>query len=165
MCIEVAMALASVAQSVVSFAAAEEDYNSRSEMWKQNYTNALAAGRDEQNQLQLRMVQEQEAHTQKQQLTAIEGAEISAEAEVSAASGGVSGVSLNNILLGINRKIGMKQEADKTNHHNTILQVSEQMKATNTNIENRINSVQKPTAPNPLGYALQGVGGALKAFS
>lgn len=165
MCVMAIGAVVSVLQSVVSFAAAQEDYNNRAEQWRQNYTNALASGRDEQRQLQVRMVQEQEAHAQKQQLTNIEGAEIAAEAEVSAASAGVSGVSLNNILLGINRKIGMKRHADATNHRNTILQLGEQMKATNTNIENRINAVQRPTAPNPLGYALQGVGGALKAFS
>lgn len=165
MCVAALGAVAAVMQSVVSFAAAQEDYNNRAEQWKQNYVNSLASGRDEQRQLQVRMVQEQEAHAQKQQLTAIEGAEVSAEAEVSAATAGVSGISLNNILTGIGRKIGMKQVADSTNHRNTVLQIGEQLKATKTNIENRINSVQKPTAPNPLGYALQGAGGALKAFA
>lgn len=165
MCVAAIGAVVAIAQSVVSFAAAQEDYNARAEQWKQNYVNALASGRDEQRQLQVRMVQEQEAHAQKQQLNAIEGAEIAAEAEVSAATAGVSGISLNNILAGISRKIGMKQVADSTNHRNTVLQLGEQLKATNTNVQNRINAVQRPTAPNPLGYALQGVGGALKAVA
>lgn len=165
MCVPALGAVVAVMQSVVSFAAAQEDYNNRAEQWKQNYVNALASGRDEQRQLQVRMVQEHGAHSQKQQMANIEGAEVAAEAEVSAASAGLSGISLGNILMGIGQKIGMKKVADSTNHKNTVLQVGEQLKATKTNIENRINSVQKPTAPNPLGYALQGAGGALRAMA
>lgn len=163
MCVQAALAVVAVAQSVVSFAAAQDDYNNRAEQWKQNYVNALASGRDEQRQLQIRMIQEQAGHQQQQQMAEIEGAEIGAEAEVSAAAGGVSGISLDNILTGINRKIATKQAAEDTNYMNTVAQLGESLKATNTSIENRINSVAKPTAPNPLGYAFQGIGGALKA--
>jgi uncharacterized membrane protein YfhO len=82
---------------------------------------------------------------------------------VSAASAGLSGISLDNILNGISRKIATKKAAESTNYLNTVAQIGENLKATNTNIENRINSVAKPTSPSPLGYALQGIGGALKA--
>ena len=122
-------AIVAIASSVVSFMSAQADYEARSEQWKQNYVNALASGRDEQKQLNIRMVQEGEAKAQRDQLNTLEGAELSAEAEVSASSAGVSGISLNSILSGINRK----------------------------------NSVQRPTSPNPLGFALQGIGGALNA--
>lgn len=162
MCVQ---AIVAVASSVISFAAAQADYNARAEQWRQNYTNSLAAGREEQQQISLRMMQEQDAHAQKQHLTTIEGAQVAAEAEVSAAASGVSGLSLDNILLGIGRDVAMKQEADKTNYQNTVAQLTQENKATNTRIENRINSVQRPVAPNPLGYALQGIGGALKASS
>ena len=160
MCVQAAVALAT---SVVSFAAAQDDYNARAAQWKQNYVNALASGREEQQQLQVRMVQEQAGHSQQQQMSEIEGAEVRAEAEVSAANAGLSGISLNNILTGINRKIGQKQAAEETNYLNTVAQLGQNLKATNTNISNRINSVSTPVSPNPLGYALQGIGGALKA--
>ena len=163
MCIAALGVITSVLSSVVSFMAAQEEYEQRAEQWRQNYTNALASGRDEQNQIQLRMAQEEEGYLQKNQLARIEGAEIAAEAEVSAGAAGVGGISLANILTGINRKIGMKIGADKQNYLNTVAQLGQEMKATNTNIENRINSVQRPTAPNPLGYMLQGIGGALKS--
>ncbi|WP_266031228.1 virion core protein, T7 gp14 family [Brucella intermedia] len=156
-------AAVAIATSVVSFASAQSDYQARSDQWKQNYVNSLASGRDEQKQLQIRMGQEQDSHAQREQMNQIEGAEIAAEAEVSAAASGVSGISLTNILTGINRKIGMKMAADDTNYKNTALQLTKELDATNTNIQNRINSVQRPTSPNPLGYALQGVGGALQA--
>lgn len=157
------MAAVAVAQSVVSFAAAQSDYDAKAAQWKQNYENALAAGRDEQKQLQLRIMQEQAGHVQQQQQANIEGAEIRAEAEVSAATGGVSGISLDNILHGINMKIGQKKAAEETNHLNTVAQLNESLKATKSTIQNRINSVATPVSPNPLGYALQGVGGALNA--
>lgn len=161
MCVQAAVA---VATSVVSFMAAQDDYDNRAAQWKQNYVNSLASGREEQQQLQVRMMQEQDGHTQQQHMAEIEGAEIASEAEVSAAGSGLSGISLDNILSGINRKIGSKQAAEETNHLNTVAQLSQQLEATNTNIQNRINSVQKPTSPNALGYALQGVGGALKSM-
>ncbi|MER9178936.1 hypothetical protein [Mesorhizobium sp. M0767] len=143
---------------------AQADYDARAAEWKQNYVNALSAGRDEQTALQIRMMQEDEGHAQKDQASRIEGAEIAAQAEVSAGAAGVGGISLANILAGINRKVDMKVSADKTNHMNTAMQLTAELKATDTTIKNRINSVQRPTAPNPLGYALQGIGGALKAM-
>ena len=163
MCTVAIGVISAVAQSVVSFAGAQENYEMRAAQWTQNYKNALAAGRDEQRQLSLRMLQEEEALSQAQKEADIEMAEISAEAEVSAASAGVSGVSLDNILTGIGRDIERKKTADETNHLNRVAQLSEEMKATNTRIENRIGSIQRPRAPNPLGYVFQGIGGALKA--
>jgi hypothetical protein len=158
------MAAVSIAQSAVSFGAASGEYSQRAQQWQDNRRNALAAGRDEQKALTIRMVQEQDAYVQKRHMDTIEGAEAAASAEASGAAAGVSGLSLDNILVGIGREAGAKANADKTNYSNTALQLSEELKSTNTNIKNRINSVQVPTKPNPLGYALQGIGGSLSAF-
>lgn len=157
-------AVIAVASSAVSFMGAQADYKAREAQWEQNKENALVAATEEQKQTQLRMIQEGEAKTQKDQLTHIEQAEAVASAESSAASAGVSGISLGNIIGGINAKVRMKREADETNHQNTIAQLGMELKASNTRAENRINSVARPTAPNPLGYALQGAGGALGAM-
>ena len=164
MCVQAALAAVAIAQSAVSFMAANDEYAARAEQWQQNRRNSLAAGRDEQKQLTIRMVQEQDAFAQKRHLNTIEQAEASASAEASGAAAGVSGLSLDNILAGIGREAGQKQVADKTNYENTALQLSEELRSTNTKIENRINSVQKPTKPSALGYVLQGIGGGLKAF-
>ncbi|MBD9542219.1 hypothetical protein IB276_22500 [Ensifer sp. ENS04] len=164
MCFQAAAAAIAIAQSVVSFAAADADYDARVEQWQENRNAALAAGRDEQKSLTIRMAQEQEAYTQKRQMNNIEQAEAAASAEASAAASGVSGLSLDNILRGINRESTRKQSADKVNYQNTVQQLTEELKGTNTTIENRVNSVQVGSKPNPLGYALQGVGGALNAY-
>lgn len=165
MCTPILGLVMSVAKSVVSFAAAQDDYNNKAAQWKQNVTNSLASGRDEQQQLSLRMLQEQDSKSQKDTANIVEGAEIQAEAEVSADTAGISGISLDNTLLGIQRKIALKKAADDANHNNTVAQLTTEMKATNSTIKNRINSVQRPTAPNPLGFILQGVGGGLNALA
>lgn len=162
MCVAVLGLVTGILTSVVQFGAAQADYNARAEQWRQNYTNALASGREEQTAIQIRMMQEEEGLSQKTQLAQIEGAEAVASAEVSAGSAGLSGISLTNIITGLNRKVDQKISADKTNYLNTAAQLTQELKATNTNIKNRINSVQRPVAPNPLGYILGGIGGALK---
>lgn len=162
MCI---MAVIAVAQAAVSFAAASAEYSAQSAQWQQNYVNAIKAGAEDQKQIQLRTMQEQDAFAQKMHLANLEGAEVSAEAEVSAGEAGVAGISTTNILNGINRKIVAKQEAERTNYQNVAAQLGQELKATTTQIQNRINSVQRPVSPNPLGYALEGLGGALKYMS
>ena len=163
MCVAALGIVASIAQSVVSFGAAQADYNAKAQQYKQNFQNAISSGRDDQSQIQLRFLEEQQDATQKQQQNVIEGAEIGAEAENSAGAAGVAGISVNNILTGISRKVSQKVAADKTNYLNTVAQLGQKLKGTETTMQNQINSVQKPVKPNPLGFILQGVGGALKA--
>lgn len=165
MCVAAIGAVVGIASSVVSFMGAQADYEARAAQWEENKVQALAQGREEQKSIQMRMVQEGDAQSQKEQQARIEGAEIAAEAETSAASAGVSGISLGNILAGINRKVDMKLSADRTNYRNTANQLTMELKGTNATIKNRINSVAKPVKPNPLGYVLQGVGGALRGYS
>lgn len=165
MCPQAAMAAVSIASSVVSFMGASEDYENKAAQWRQNAANSLASGVEDQKKILLRMTQEQDAFVQKRHLAEVEGAEAQAQAEVSAAEGGVSGLSLDNIVTGIQRDISRNQTADRTNYENTVVQLGAELESTNTQIENRINSMQKPTKPNPLGYALQGIGGSLKAFA
>lgn len=161
MCFPAAGMILSVMQSVVSFAAAQEDYENKAQQWRQNYTNSLAAGRDEQRQLSLRMLQEEDAHVDSQQQNNIEGAEALSQAEASGNSSGASGISLGNILGSMRFKLAQRAQNEKTNFTNKVAQLTTEMNATNTTIQNRINSVQRPTAPNPLGFILQGIGGAL----
>lgn len=163
MCFPAVGMILGVAQAAVSFMGAQANYEAQADRWKQNYVNALAAGRDEQKQLTLRMTQEGDAHSQKSHLTNIEQAKVTAEAVTSAATSGVSGISVDNIILGIRRDIDTKRVADNTNYKNKVIQLTSEMDATTTRTQNRINSVARPTSPNPLGFALQGIGGALKA--
>lgn len=165
MCPPAAMAALAVAQSVASFAAASADYNAKADQWRQNYSLSLQAGVEDQKRLLLRAVQEQDAFAQKAQETNIQGAKIKAEAEASAGQSGVGGISVDNIMAGIDRDVARNVEADRTNYMNTAEQITAELTGTNSTIQNRINSVQRPVSPSPIGFALQGIGGAIKAFN
>lgn len=159
------MAAVSIGQSIASFAAASADYNAKAEQWRQNYSNSLQSGVEDQKRLILRLLQEQDGLVQKQNQTEIEGAKIKAEAEASAAQSGVGGISVDNIMLGVDRDVARNQEADNTNYRNTVEQLTAELQGTNSTIKNRINSVQRPVSPSPIGFALQGIGGAVQAFN
>lgn len=162
MCVPAVGAIASVASSVAGFAGAQQDYEAKAEQWRQNYTNALAAGVESQKQLNLRFTQENEAYTQRVHLQEVEGAQAIAKAETS--SGNISGNAVDNIVTGLERDVARNQLVFQTNWKNTVQQLQQENEATNVEIQNQINSVQRPVAPNPLGYVASGIGGVIKAF-
>jgi hypothetical protein len=149
-------------QGMVGHQAAMQDYNAQSQAWRQNYVNALAAGRDEQNQLLLRSMQEEDAKNQKVEVLNIEEAQRRAEAEVSAAEGGVSGISISNVLQDIGRRAAFNRQTEERNFEMTAAQLTQEMNATNTRIMGRINSVQRPVKPNALGFLLPAIGAGLR---
>lgn len=162
MCEPMAGAVASGLSSVAGFAADSADYDAKAEQWRQNFTNAHAAGVDSQKQLNLRMTQEAEAYVQRRHLTEIEGAEAVAKAEVG--GGNISGNAISNLIVGLNRSTANNQMVLKTNYQSAVAQLQKQNEATNTEIMNRVNSIQVPTAPSPLGAIASGIGGVLKAM-
>lgn len=161
MCFAGAGVILGVMQSVVSFAAANQEYEAKAKQYRENRTNALSAGRDEQRAISLRELQEQQAHTDAKEQNKIEGAEAVAKAENAGNASGATGVSLDNIVSGLKRKVEKQQTNEDINYRMKANQLTTEMKATETTMKNRINSVSKPTAPNMLGYILQGIGGAL----
>lgn len=162
MCVAAVGAVASLASSVAGFAAQQQDYEAKAEQWRQNYTNALAAGVESQKQINLRFTQEGEAYSQKVHLQEVEGAQAIASAEVN--SGNISGNAVDNLIGGLERDIARNQSVLDTNYKNTVQQLQQENEATNTTIMNQINSVQRPVAPSPLGAIASGIGGVLKAF-
>lgn len=149
-------------QSGAQFAAQSADYAAKSEQWKQNYVNSLAAGRDEQKQLQLRSMQEEEAKNQKVQLANIEEAQKKSEAELSASEAGVGGLSIQSVLVDMGRRASFNRQTEERNWNMTAMQLAEEMKSTNTKIQQRINSVERPTAPSPFGMIANVAGAALR---
>ena len=149
-------------QSGAQFAAQSADYANQSAQWNQNYVNALASGRDEQKQLQLRSMQEEEAKNQKVYLANIEEAQKKSEAELSASEAGVGGLSIQGILVDMGRRSAFNRQTEERNWSMTAAQLTEEMKSTNTHIQQRINSVARPTAPSPFGMIASVAGGLLK---
>lgn len=152
----------SLLSAMTSYSAAQQDYAAAAAAWRQNAVNALAAGRDEQQQLLLRTMQEQEAKDQKIGLQNIEEAQKKAEAELAAAEGGVGGISLANVISDIGRRAAFNRQTEERNYQMTAAQITQEMRATNTRIESRVNSVQRPVRPNALGFFLPAIGSGLR---
>lgn len=162
---QVLMAGAGIAQAAVGFAAASQDFNARSAQWRQNYVNSLAAGRDEQRQLTLRQLQEQDAAIQKGHLLMLDEAERRSEVAVDAATAGIGGVTLDNLLTDVSRKAALNRATLATNYKNTAQQLQTEKDASVTGIENRINSVARPTSPSPASFLVEALGSGVRAFS
>src|ERR1700743_3231026 len=90
--------MVSAASTVMGFAAQQQQADAQTAAWRQNYTNALAAAPDDQNQPTLRQEQEADAAGQKQQANSVRAAQTEASVAASAASGGVSGISVDALV-------------------------------------------------------------------
>ena len=160
----IAGAAVSMAQAGVSFMAQQADYQNKAEAWRENYRSSLEAGRGEQRSIQLRAAQEAEAASQKMYVSHLEQAQKVAEAQVSAAEGGVSGLSVDNIVGDLKRSAALNRTTIATNAKMTALQLTEEMKASDVRTKNRINSMERPTAPSPAGLVLNLAGAAIGAM-
>lgn len=153
MCGPAAGLIAAVGSQVVGFMAQQQDFENKKAAWEQNYTNSLAAGREEQQAITNRAIEEQEANAQKMHLSLLEEGEKKAEAQVSAAEAGVAGISVQSIITDLGRKASYNRVTLDRNYKITAAQLTREMEGTNTRTLNRINSVERPTPPNPLGLA------------
>jgi hypothetical protein len=130
-----------------NYAAKMADYNAKSAAWRQNVVNSEAAARDEQSQIIRRQLEEQAKTTQKKHVSFVEEAQKVAKAEVSAAAGGVSGVSVDAIVSDIAGKSQMNRTYADTNYKFIVADTQQQLKATDTRLMSRINSVERPLSP------------------
>jgi len=150
--------------AVAEYNAQVEDFNNQERMWKENYGNSLAAGREEQVAIQTKAFQEQQVTSQKVEEYSREGAQAAAVAEVSAASSGVSGNGVSDLIRGIWGGAARNRYWAKENAAITAQQLTQELKATNTRMMNRINSVQRPRPPDPSGAMLKIMGGFVGAI-
>lgn len=161
MCAPMMGAALGVLSAVAEYGAASADYNAKAQVWKQNYKNSLAAGREEQNQITLRTMQEQEAKDQKLYLMNLEEVQKKSEAQLAASEAGVGGLSVQSILVDIGRRGAYNRQIENRNWAMTAAQLEEEQRATVTTIKSRINSVERPTAPNPLAYVVKAAGAVM----
>lgn len=144
----------SAASTVVGFMGQQAQANAQDAAWKQNYTNALAAARDDQNQMTARQVQEADASSLKQHQQDIAVAQKQAEVSVQAASGGVSGISVDSLLNDVSREGDLNKLSIQRNFEATVTQLQKEKDATNNTALNRINSMSPGQHPNPLAAGL-----------
>lgn len=154
----------SAASSVAGFAQKQQEADAQNARYKQNYINSLAAARDNQRQLTDRQMQEQEATAQKDHQVLVEGAQRAADVSVSAAGGGVAGLSVDSLIADVGRNVALNRANLARNYEMTAAQLQEQKIATVTTAESRINSVAQASSPSFAGTALEIAGAGIKAY-
>ena len=164
MCVAMLGAAVGMVGAMASYQAKRDDYAAKKRMWEQNVVNAESAARDEQRQIATRQIQEQAKTGQKKELSYLEEAQKSSAAENSAAYGGVGGISVNNILGDIARKSELNRTYIDENYKYVAADLTEKMKATDTTLMSRINSVPVPQAPSPLELFAGVAGAGVKAL-
>lgn len=155
----------SALSSVTAYVAKGQVADAQNQQWKQNYTNSLAAARSDQDQTTLRQSQEQDAYTQKVSQSEVDTAQRAAETQVAGAQGGVSGISLGNLITDVNRKGAMNQLDATKNFEDTAAQLQAQKDATNNTAVSRINSVQQGVQPSGLALATDIGSAGIKGFA
>lgn len=155
----------SAASSVMGFAAQSQQADAQTAAWQQNYTNALAANRDTENQDTERQLQEADAAGQKVALNNVQVAQKQASVAASAASGGVSGISVDSLVADIGQQGSMNKLTIQRNFQNTVSQLQAEKDASVDQAQSRINSMQPGTPPNPASLALNVAGAGLNTFN
>ncbi len=150
--------------SVAQYQQQQQVYAQKQAIYDQNYQNSLAEGRDKAKQLQVRQLQEQKAYAQKDHIVAVEGAQKAAEASVASAGTGVSGISVDNLINEVTRGIGQKRATLQENYEMTAQQLQVEQEAVPNQTLSRINSVENPIAPSPMGMIIGIMGAGVRAF-
>lgn len=155
----------SAAGAATSYMAQSQVADAQTAQWNQNYVNALASARDDQMALTTRQEQESDATTQKLQASQVDQAERQSQVSVAAAQGGVSGISVGNIMADVANKAEQNRTNDTINYQNTAQQLQQEKDATNDTAENRINSMMPGVQPSLLATGVQIAGSAVSAYT
>lgn len=158
-------AIISLAQGVMGFAAASQEAAAQNAYHEQNRLNAIAAANDRYASLNNKTLQEREAASQELFEKQQEAMKARATAAVSAGEAGVSGLSVDALMGDFLAQQGRQSAAIQTNFEIKKQYNVDEAEATYHNTVGRINSVRKAAKPSPIPFILQGIGGAVGAFS
>lgn len=133
------------------------------EAYHENVKAAQAANREEHIQLHHREIQERDTLQERNRAAAVEGSKAVARQAASTGESNVTGISVDNLLLDIERGPANDAVQREASYMNTVQQLRTEMKAADKRAEARINS-KKPgynpvQAPSGLDL-VAGIGGA-----
>lgn len=154
-----------IMQAGVQQQAANQDFEAKSQQWRQNVTDAWASAADQQKQIVLRQLQDQQAMQQKIKLSQIDEAQKRSLVNVSAAYGGVSGISVQNIADEVSRQAANNRTTDRTNYLYQVEQGEAQKQGTIDQAVGRADSLPFPQAPNPATFEVAALSSGVKLFS
>lgn len=155
----------SAGQAIVGYQAANAQYSAQMDAYRQNAENAALSTAQNYSNLNIRAQQEGKAHAQAAQQSEIEKARAVASAEVAAAAGGVSGLSVDAVLRDIYAQAGRNDTAADTNLRMSRDYLAGEKKAAEAAGQSQINSMPIPEKPSALPFLLQGFASGLNAYS
>lgn len=124
--------------------------------------NALVQTNNENIALSRRQMQEADALTQKKLDLNIDEAQRGAEVSVSAASGGVAGISVDNLLQEVGRRAQRNRDVASENTRMQIAHLQDQKKSSADLAQGRIDASPDPS---PIGLVAGIAGSALSSYS
>lgn len=161
--IAIATMAVGMAQAGTSAAAANADFAAKSSAWSQNVVNSEAAARDEDRQIIGNQLADQAKTNQQLQISTITQAQKQSAAAVSAAEGGVTGISVDNILQDIAGKSEVNRSYADENYKFIVADTQEHLNSSTDQAQSRINSMTVPLSPSPLTPLLGIAGAGIKA--
>lgn len=149
------------AQMVVGFIGQQQTYANQEQQFNQNTQNALSDNRITESRLQAQEMEENASYSQKDQLALNEGAEKEAQARTAAATWGVVGNSVAEVVNGVGEQINLKRDALQTNWQSQVEQTESAKVSGVAQEQSRVGEVANPYSPSVigtlLGVASQGV--------
>lgn len=154
-----------IAQSVMGYQGAQQQYRAQQEFQRQNAINAANAASNDYDNLNIRSMQEDTAAHQQQQETAIEAAMAAGTVETAAAEGGVGGMAVGALLGDIYAQRGRHDAALGTNQRMNRDFITGQKTAVKAGAVSQINSVPLPEKPGFAPYLMNAFSTGLSAYS
>jgi hypothetical protein len=154
----------SAASGVIGFMGQQQAYGEQVTEYNQNAENARTAAINAWEADQTRANQEGAAATQKKFEANVQTAEAAATAETAAGEGGVSGISVGNLLGDFYAKKGRYNDSVDTNLGFTRNYLTAETKSQQAQYQGQINSVPIPTPPSFAASLVNIFGSGLDAF-
>lgn len=141
-------------QSVASYGAAKQQAAAQDQLYADNKANAEFASMYEHQQLDKRIIQEQDAYGEKLFDTGLETRARAAKAEAAAADSGVSGLSVDSLLRDVWGAGDRASTRIMANEDMTLDQIAQEHLGVEARKNDRINSVRHGVQPSDLALGL-----------
>lgn len=168
MCEALTMMAASFAigavQTVTGFVGAQQQADAQNQRVKQNQEAAQESLRREYEQAQTREIQEEEAAAVQKQDIAREARAARASTLVAAGEGGVSGLSVDNLLADVYQQESTSFDRIDQNTGFMSDNLKYEMRGLKAKAQDRINSMPWNQGPSPFAAALKIGGSALNTY-
>ena len=158
-------AVLSIAQAGAGFAAASQQADAQNAAYESNRQASIVAMTDRYAAINNDTLAQREAASQDLQQKRTEGLVARSKAATSSGEAGVTGLSVDALLNDFQAQQNRKEASILTNYDIKRQHNADELISTRNQAIQRIQSVRQAASPSAAGFVLQGLGGALGAFS